>query len=134
MGDGARFKALKLASQLPSKDMEKLFFGNPYEVEAISGVLFVIERGPIKSVQQLVKMIDPQLRDLNFFTPARNGTLDAQKIEPIYFCTMNDTGGMGSVKCTVIALPPWDFTPQDFKDFTKMETVSLSIVWYLVPS
>jgi hypothetical protein len=124
VADGEAFKSLKLMTQVPARNIGKMLSFNPYEVEANSSVLFVIERGPIKSVQQLVRTVDPGLNNLRFFTPPRLGTLNAQKFEPTFFCTINKSGGMGSVKCIVVAIPPWDFAPYDFVDFTTMNTVS----------
>ncbi|KAF8510697.1 hypothetical protein JB92DRAFT_2938511 [Gautieria morchelliformis] len=124
IGNGEAFTTMKLSSQVPAKDVESMFLGNPYEVHAPSSALFVIERGPIKNVQQLVHTINPELRDHAFYTPARTAILNAQKVDPVYFCTFDASGAMSAVKCVVIALPPWNFSPQDFEDFTTMQAFS----------
>jgi hypothetical protein len=114
-----------LSTQVPAKVVTPVFDYNPYQVEATSSALFVIERGPIENVQQLVHTINPELHDYGFYIPSRTATLNAQKVDPMFFCSIDPSGGLDSVKCIVIALPPWHFAPQDFKDFTTMDSVGL---------
>ena len=127
-------KALKLMSQIPSKDMDKICFGNPYVVEANHAALFVIERGAINSTLQLVHTINPELQDLGFHSPNRCGILNAQRLEPVYFCRRNAYGALENFKCVIITLPPWEFAPQDFEDFSTMEKVSLRRAYFLATS
>jgi len=124
-------KTLSLASQIPTKKMEETLRFNPYEVDNRHAVMFALERGPIKSAEKLAHTLDEELRDWRFFTPRRNGTLSSQGLEPMYFCKLDESHGMESVKCIVVPLAPWEFAPQDFQDFTCMATVC-SRNYYLI--
>jgi len=129
VGDGEAFKTLPLPSQVPWKEMEETLRFNPYEVDNRPAVLFALERGPIRSAEKIAHTIDEELRDWRFFIPRRNGTLNCQGIEPMYFCKLDESHGMESVKCVVVPLTPWEFSPQDFEDFTCMATVRLIIIF-----
>lgn len=120
VGDGAAFKTLSLSTRAPSKEVEKTLMFNPYDVENRHTVMLALERGPIRSAENLAQTINEELRDWQFSIPRRDGTLNSQGLEPMYFCESHETT---SVKCVVVPLAPWEFAPQDFQDLTCMATV-----------
>ncbi|KIJ47486.1 hypothetical protein M422DRAFT_248907 [Sphaerobolus stellatus SS14] len=113
--DESKLKELKLAIATP---IENLTY-NPYQIRSAAGVLFLIDRGPLVAVKQVLDILNPDLRDYTFFTQRRSTTLNNQPVHPKYFCQVDEIGRMSNVKCIVVPLAPWQFTPDDIRDFVR---------------
>ncbi|KAF8581486.1 hypothetical protein K439DRAFT_219760 [Ramaria rubella] len=121
--NGEVFKSSNLSTQMASNPEQlQVAKYNPYEVDDRNAARFVTDRGPMKDAQQLAQKIDPELRELRFFTPRSDGALNDQNIDPIFFCKVDEKGYMNAVKCVVVLLPPWEFAPRDFDEFSTMAT------------
>lgn len=112
---------LKLPIAYDPGEMSGAFGFDPYHISDRRDVLFAIEHGPIRSAEKLAALLNEDIADLHFATLRRNPLLQDDGIDPMLFTCFNPTTNeLNFVRCIVVPLAPWEFTSEDFDNFTQL--------------